>query len=71
VADTNSPKILVRMPGVLKHVPVAKCTLYSWMAKGLFPRPISLGARSVAWDLQEITAWQEKRIKASVSADEE
>jgi prophage regulatory protein len=63
--DTHSPKVLIRLTEVLKLAPVAKCTLYSWMAKGAFPRPINLGGRAVAWDLAAVTEWQAQRIKVS------
>lgn len=41
----------------------ASSTIYAFVAQGLFPKPIKLGPRAVAWDEAEIEAWQEQRIK--------
>jgi prophage regulatory protein len=62
---STTPKVLIRLPEVLKYNPVAKPTLYGQMKAGKFPRPINLGGRAVAWDLDLILRWQEERIKAS------
>lgn len=63
--DTHFPKVLIRLPEVLKYNPVSKPTIYAQMKLGLFPRPVKLGGRAVAWDLEAVTAWQERRIAAS------
>lgn len=38
------------------------CTVYGWIAKGLFPRPVRLGPRMSGWVRSEIVRWQTARI---------
>lgn len=42
-------------------VPVSKTTLWRWENAGKFPRRIRLGARSIAWSLDEIHNWLSTR----------
>jgi len=42
--------------------------LYSKVAEGTFPRPISLGARAVGWVDTEVDAWVSGRIEQSRKA---
>jgi prophage regulatory protein len=37
-------------------------TIYEWMARGDFPKPVQLGGRRVGWIEAEIADWQNKRI---------
>lgn len=41
---------------------VERATIYDKIAKGMFPRPIKLGERSVGWLETEIIAWQQARV---------
>jgi len=36
---------------------LARPTIYKYMAKGQFPKPVSLGGRAVAWVAEEIDDW--------------
>lgn len=59
-ADTAAPATpsqLGKLPKVTSLTALSKSKLYLLMAKGEFPRPVSLGARAVAWRLDEIEAW--------------
>lgn len=40
---------LQRRPEVLNRLQVSRSTLYKKIEKGLWPKPISLGSRAVAW----------------------
>jgi len=51
-----------------KYTGVASSTMYTLMAKGLFPEPIRLTGRSVAWLVTELDAWLDERIKLSKEA---
>jgi prophage regulatory protein len=44
----NHPKI-VRRPYVLELLQVSRSCLYKKIEQGLWPKPINLGARAVAW----------------------
>ena len=46
-------------------------TLYYLMNKGDFPKPVKMGARSVAWKRSEIEAWIQSRERAMGTSDGE
>ncbi len=57
----TSQRILRRVE--VEHVTgLPRATIYDKIAKGLFPRPIKLGIRSVGWLETEVIAWREARI---------
>ena len=39
-------------------------TIYSEMARGAFPRPLQLAAKSVGWRSDEVQQWIETRTRA-------
>ena len=49
------------VPPVLGIVPLDKSTIWRKIKEGDFPKPIRLGANSVAWDLAEVEAWLKSR----------
>ena len=56
----------VRRPEVEFRTGLKRSTMYSYIAEGKFPRPISLGtSHSVAWLSSEIDAWIEARVQAA------
>jgi len=44
---------------------LSKSTIYDWIAKGTFPKQISLGPRVVAWSEQAVETWIQSQIDAS------
>ena len=54
------PRLLKRRE-VEKATRLSRATLYRLMSSGKFPRPVCLGARSVAWREDEVAAWIESR----------
>jgi prophage regulatory protein len=40
---------LLRLPEVLDRLPIGKTTFYKGIGLGLFPEPVRLGKRTVAW----------------------
>jgi prophage regulatory protein len=56
---------LLRIPTVIQRTGYSRASLYALIAKGEFPRPISLGARAVAWPSDEIDQWIAGRIERS------
>lgn len=57
-------KKLGRLSHVREVVPYSRSEIYRLMALGLFPKSIRIGARAVAWDMDEIEAWIAERIAA-------
>ena len=49
----------VRLPTILKVIPIGKSTLWKRVADGTFPQPVKLGERTTAWrvsDIREVIA---------------
>jgi prophage regulatory protein len=59
---------ILRLNSVLKKTGYSRTRLYSDMGKGLFPKPISLGARAVGWISNEVDAWVQAQIARSRGA---
>lgn len=47
---------------------VGLSTLYFWMAKGHFPKPLKCGANRVAWRLADLEAWRDSLPQAEYRA---
>lgn len=41
---------------------LSRSTIYLWISEGTFPKPVSLGTRSVGWLSQEVDRWIKQRI---------
>ncbi|MDO6639763.1 AlpA family transcriptional regulator [Shewanella sp. 5_MG-2023] len=54
---------LLRLNSVIDSTGMGRSTIYKYMADGSFPKPVSLGARSVAWVESEVHEWISNRIK--------
>ena len=54
-------KIFYRLPQVMEVTGGKESTIYYWIAKGDFPKPYKLGARSVGWCSEEIDEWVKSR----------
>lgn len=54
---------LARRPVVKVFAGIAAdSTLYEWIAKGLFPKPIKIGPRASAWLVDELLEWKASRV---------
>ncbi len=58
-----------RLPVVLANTGYSRSTLYLRMNQGLWPKPISLGARAVGWRATEIDAMNAARIAGKADDD--
>lgn len=56
---------LLRLKQLIEKVGMKKTAIYDRMARGDFPKPISLGGRSVAWIESEIDEWINARKRAA------
>lgn len=52
---------LLRRREVEARTGLSRSTLYDWMKRGEFPKPVKLGTRIVAWRETDIVAWLESR----------
>ena len=43
------------------YLPISKPTVWRWVKEGKLPKPISLGPKVTAWDLDEVDRFIEAR----------
>jgi prophage regulatory protein len=55
---------LLRRPDVEILTGLSRSGIYDNMARGLFPKPVSLGPKCVAWVELEVRQWIAERIAA-------
>ena len=53
---------ILRLPAVKAQCGLSRSTLYLRISQGLWPRPVSLGARAVGWPAAEVAAVNAARI---------
>lgn len=53
---------ILRLPAVKKYTGLSRSTIYLRIAQGDFPKPISLGGRSIGWIEIEIEEWLSNKI---------
>lgn len=64
LATPGKPERYHRRPAVEVLVQKKKSALYADMRAGLFPQPVRIGRRAVAWRESDLAAWQAARQKA-------
>ncbi len=58
MTNQNSKNLrIIRMPEVQKKIGLCKASIYNRIAEGSFPKPISLGGRSVGWIESDLDQW--------------
>ena len=60
---------LLRLPAVKARSGYSRSTVYLRISQGLWTRPVSLGARSVAWPQNEVEALIAARIAGKGEAE--
>lgn len=60
---------LLRLPAVKAQSGYSRSTIYLRISQGLWTRPVSLGARSVAWPAGEVAALNAARIAGKGDAE--
>jgi len=59
---------ILRLPVVKGRTGLSRSSIYERIAKGTFPKPISLGTRAVGWLEAEVDDWLRQLIEASRKA---
>ena len=54
--EHNTQQSFLRLPDVLRIIPVSKSAWWQGCKSGRFPRPIKLGPRTSAWRASDIAA---------------
>lgn len=60
---------LLRLPAVMGATGLARPTIYLRMKDGLFPRPVKLSERAIAWPESEIATINAARISGKSNDD--
>jgi len=60
------PITLMRIPQILKVMPVSKSKFWLMVQKGEFPKPIKIG-RSSFWTIEQVQAYLRERIGQSTN----
>lgn len=54
--------VFLRRKVVEKRTGLSRSSLYAAMARNEFPKPVPIGAKSVAWVEAEVAAWMLEKI---------
>ena len=65
----TTPDRLLRRSSVEEITGLSKSTIYRLVAQGLFPRPILIGSRAVAWPQSAIVQWIDERMAEALRPD--
>ena len=63
------PGMLLRLRDVKVVAALSRSSIYAYVRQGLFPKPVRVGCRAVAWPAAEIAAINQARV-AGASDDE-
>jgi prophage regulatory protein len=54
---------ILRLKDVIEKTGLARSTIYKYVDLNTFPKPISLGGRSVGWIDSEVHAWVAEKVE--------
>lgn len=57
---------VMKLKEVIKTTGLSRSSIYAYMSKGEFPKPIQLGPRAVGWIEEEVREWLQERLNARV-----
>ena len=57
----SAPSRYLKLDEVKARFGISHSTIYRWMGKGEFPKPVKLGAGSVRWPETELDRWAAER----------
>ena len=60
---------LLRLPSVKAETGASRSTIYLRIQQGLWPKPVKLGPRSVAWPAYEVAALNAARISGMADTE--
>ena len=56
---------ILRLPAVKSRTGLSRSSIYAKVRTGEFPKPVSIGLRSIGWIESEIQQWIDYRIATS------
>jgi prophage regulatory protein len=63
MSNSNSEITLLRIPQILKVMPVSKSKFWLMVKKGEFPKPIKIG-RSSFWTIEQVQKFLKERASS-------
>lgn len=60
---------IIRLPSVKKSTKLSGSSIYKLKKIGVFPPPIHLTGRAVAWLVDEVDAWVKARVSGADDAE--
>ena len=64
--ETDTPRVFARLPTAIQVTGLSRSTIYRMVASGVFPAPVRVGLRAVAWRWADLERWSESRRSARV-----
>jgi len=64
----HSSEAILRLPAVKAATGLCRSVIYERIRKGTFPRPITLGPKSVGWPASVVSEWVQQTIKSTQKA---
>lgn len=62
---TQTATKIIRLQTVIDRTGLSRSCIYDYIQRNRFPRPVSIGFRSVGWIESEIDNWINQRIQQS------
>ena len=59
----GSAKKFIRLPEVINRTGYRRTAIYEKIDEGVFPQPVNLGPRAIAWVESEVDSWINERIQ--------
>lgn len=69
MAQRQDPFTILRRKQVQAESGLSRSTIYLRISQGLWPKPVSLGARAVGWPACEVAALNAARIAGKTDGD--
>jgi prophage regulatory protein len=60
-SDQEIRAMMLKLPTVIRETALSRSSIYAAISEGKFPAPRRIGARSVAWRLEDIEDWKNSR----------
>ena len=67
MAEATAPDRLLRFSDVIERTGLARNTIYDYVSRDEFPKPVKLGQRMVAWRESDVNRWMESLPTAALS----
>lgn len=57
--------MFLRLPKVIERTGLSRSSIYAMISDGLFPAPVRIGRRAVAWREADLHLWASERTSAA------